>query len=87
MRGGRGSRRVDKLTMNALWGSLRSPALPAEGLFLVVSLFAVLRPAEVHLLIVLLDEFGYPGYLAVAEDASVFISGISYAYVFDGFQE
>jgi len=42
-----------------------------EGLFLVVSHLAVLRPTKVHFLIVLFDELGYPGYFAVAEDTSV----------------
>ena len=48
-------------------------------LFLIVALIAILRPAEVHFLVMLLDELGYPGYLTVAENTTVAHYGVTVA--------
>jgi hypothetical protein len=46
-------------------------------LFFVIALLAILRPAQIHVLIVVFDEFGNLCYLSVVQDASVLDYGIS----------
>ena len=40
-------------------------------LLLIITLLAILSPAEIHLLIMIFDELRNPSYLTVAEDATV----------------
>ena len=52
----------------------------AGCLLLIITLLTVLRPANVHLLVVIFDKLGNTSYLAIAEDASVLEHCITVAF-------